>query len=171
VPKAQELVKNLLGKEPHRGVNPDEVVALGAAVQAGVLSGDVTDILLLDVTPLSLGIETLGGVTTKLIERNTTIPTRKAETFSTAADNQPSVEINVIQGEREMAKDNRSLGKFHLDGIPPAPRGVPQVEVTFDIDANGILHVGAKDKGTGKEQKNHHYRFYWLERRRYRTNG
>ncbi|MDA8561451.1 molecular chaperone DnaK, partial [Nitrospinae bacterium] len=153
VPKAQELVKNLFGKDPHRGVNPDEVVALGAAVQAGVLSGDVTDILLLDVTPLSLGIETLGGVTTKLIERNTTIPTRKAETFSTAADNQPSVEINVIQGEREMAKDNRSLGKFHLDGIPPAPRGVPQVEVTFDIDANGILHVGAKDKGTGKEQK------------------
>lgn len=153
VPKAQELVKTLFGKEPHRGVNPDEVVALGAAVQAGVLSGDVKDILLLDVTPLSLGIETLGGVTTKLIERNTTIPTRKAETFSTAADNQPSVEINVIQGEREMAKDNRSLGKFHLDGIPPAPRGVPQVEVTFDIDANGILHVGAKDKGTGKEQK------------------
>ena len=153
VPKAQELVTNLFGKEPHRGVNPDEVVALGAAVQAGVLSGDVTDILLLDVTPLSLGIETLGGVTTKLIERNTTIPTRKAETFSTAADNQPSVEINVIQGEREMAKDNRSLGKFRLDGIPPAPRGVPQVEVTFDIDANGILHVGAKDKGTGKEQK------------------
>jgi len=153
VPKAQDLVKSLFGKEPHRGVNPDEVVALGAAVQAGVLSGDVKDILLLDVTPLSLGIETLGGVTTKLIERNTTIPTRKAETFSTAADNQPSVEINVIQGEREMAKDNRSLGKFHLDGIPPAPRGVPQVEVTFDIDANGILHVGAKDKGTGKEQK------------------
>ena len=153
VPKAQELVKDLFGKEPHRGVNPDEVVALGAAVQAGVLSGDVKDILLLDVTPLSLGIETLGGVTTKLIERNTTIPTRKAETFSTAADNQPSVEINVLQGEREMAKDNRSLGKFHLDGIPPAPRGVPQVEVTFDIDANGILHVGAKDKGTGKEQK------------------
>ena len=153
IPKAQELVKNLFGKEPHHGVNPDEVVALGAAVQAGVLSGDVTDILLLDVTPLSLGIETLGGVTTKLIERNTTIPTRKAETFSTAADNQPSVEINVIQGEREMAKDNRSLGKFHLDGIPPAPRGIPQVEVTFDIDANGIIHVTAKDKGTNKEQK------------------
>jgi molecular chaperone DnaK len=153
IPKAQELVKNLFGKEPHRGVNPDEVVALGAAVQAGVLSGDVKDILLLDVTPLSLGIETLGGVTTKLIERNTTIPTRKSETFSTAADNQPSVEINVIQGEREMAKDNRSLGKFHLDGIPPAPRGMPQVEVTFDIDANGIIHVGAKDKGTNKEQK------------------
>jgi len=153
IPKAQEIVKALFGREPHRGVNPDEVVALGAAVQAGVLSGDVKDILLLDVCPLSLGIETLGNVTTKLIERNTTIPTRKNETFSTAADNQPSVEINVIQGEREMAKDNRSLGKFHLDGIPPAPRGVPQVEVTFDIDANGILHVSAKDKGTGKEQK------------------
>ena len=153
IPKAQDLVKNLFGKEPHHGVNPDEVVALGAAVQAGVLSGDVTDILLLDVTPLSLGIETLGGVTTKLIERNTTIPTRKAETFSTAADNQPSVEINVIQGEREMAKDNRTLGKFHLDGIPPAPRGIPQVEVTFDIDANGIIHVTATDKGTNKEQK------------------
>ena len=153
IPKAQELVKNLFGKDPHHGVNPDEVVALGAAVQAGVLSGDVTDILLLDVTPLSLGIETLGGVTTKLIERNTTIPTRKAETFSTAADNQPSVEVNVIQGEREMAKDNRSLGKFHLDGIPPAPRGLPQIEVTFDIDANGIIHVTAKDKGTNKEQK------------------
>ena len=153
IPKAQELVKNLFGKEPHHGVNPDEVVALGAAVQAGVLSGDVTDILLLDVTPLSLGIETLGGITTKLIERNTTIPTRKAETFSTAADNQPSVEVNVIQGEREMAKDNRSLGKFHLDGIPPAPRGLPQIEVTFDIDANGIIHVTAKDKGTNKEQK------------------
>ncbi len=153
VPKVQNLVKDLFGKEPHRGVNPDEVVALGAAVQAGVLSGDVKDILLLDVTPLSLGIETLGGVTTRLIERNTTIPTRKSETFSTAADNQPSVEINVLQGEREMAQDNRSLGKFHLDGIPPAPRGVPQVEVTFDIDANGILNVSAKDKATGKEQK------------------
>ena len=153
VPKVQEIVKNLFGKEPHRGVNPDEVVALGAAVQAGVLSGDVKDILLLDVTPLSLGIETMGGVTTRLIDRNTTIPTRKSETFSTASDNQPSVEVNVLQGEREMAKDNRSLGKFHLDGIPAAPRGVPQVEVTFDIDANGILHVSAKDKGTGKEQK------------------
>ncbi len=153
IPKAQQLVRDLFGKEPHRGVHPDEVVALGAAVQAGVLAGDVKDILLLDVTPLSLGIETLGGVTTKLIERNTTIPTRKSEIFSTASDNQPSVEINVLQGEREMARDNRSLGKFHLDGIPPAPRGVPQIEVTFDIDANGILHVSAKDKGTGKEQK------------------
>ncbi len=153
VPKAQELVKGLFGKDPHRGVNPDEVVALGAAVQAGVLAGDVKDILLLDVTPLSLGIETLGSVTTRLIDRNTTIPTRKSEVFSTAADSQPSVEINVLQGEREMAKDNRSLGKFHLDGIPPAPRGVPQIEVTFDIDANGILNVSAKDKGTGKEQK------------------
>ncbi len=153
VPKVQELVKELFGKDPHRGVNPDEVVALGAAVQGGVLSGDVKDILLLDVTPLALGIETLGGVTTKLIERNTTIPTRKSEVFSTASDNQPSVEINVNQGEREMAKDNRSIGRFHLDGIPPAPRGVPQVEVTFDIDANGIINVSAKDKGTGKEQK------------------
>jgi len=153
VPKVQELVKELFGKDPHRVVNPDEVVALGAAVQGGVLSGDVKDILLLDVTPLALGIETLGGVTTKLIERNTTIPTRKSEVFSTASDNQPSVEINVNQGEREMAKDNRSIGRFHLDGIPPAPRGVPQVEVTFDIDANGIINVSAKDKGTGKEQK------------------
>ncbi|KMP11727.1 molecular chaperone DnaK [Candidatus Nitromaritima sp. SCGC AAA799-A02] len=153
VPMVNSLVKEMFGKEPHRGVNPDEVVALGAAVQAGVLSGDVKDILLLDVTPLSLGIETLGGVTTKLIERNTTIPTRKSEVFSTASDNQPSVEINVLQGEREMSKDNRSLGKFHLDGIPPAPRGVPQVEVTFDIDANGIINVSAKDKGTAKEQK------------------
>ncbi|MFQ5715954.1 MAG: molecular chaperone DnaK [Nitrospinales bacterium] len=153
IPKAQELVKNMFGREPHRGVNPDEVVALGAAVQAGVLSGDVKDILLLDVTPLSLGIETLGGVTVRLIDRNTTIPTKKTEVFSTAADSQPSVEINVLQGEREMAKDNRSLGKFHLNGIPPAPRGIPQIEVTFDIDANGILNVSAKDKGTQKEQK------------------
>jgi len=153
IPKVQALVKNLFGREPHRGVNPDEVVALGAAVQAGVLSGEVKDILLLDVTPLSLGIETLGGVTTKLIERNTTIPTRKSETFSTASDNQPSVEINVLQGEREMARDNRSLGKFHLDGIPAAPRGMPQIEVTFDIDANGIINVTARDKGTNKEQK------------------
>ncbi len=153
VPKVQELVKKLFQKEPHKGVNPDEVVALGAAVQAGVLSGDVKDVLLLDVTPLSLGIETLGGITTKLIERNTTIPTRKSEIFTTAADNQTSVEIHVLQGEREMARDNRTLGRFQLVGIPPAPRGVPQVEVTFDIDANGIVNVSAKDLGTGKEQK------------------
>ena len=153
IPKVQELVKNLFGKEPHKGVNPDEVVALGAAVQGGVLSGDVQDILLLDVTPLSLGIETLGGVMTKLIERNTTIPTKKAEVFSTAADNQTSVEIHVLQGERDMASTNRTLGKFHLVGIPSAPRGIPQIEVTFDIDANGIVNVSAKDKGTGKEQK------------------
>ena len=140
-------------KEPHKGVNPDEVVAVGAAVQAGVLGGDVKDVLLLDVTPLSLGIETLGGVSTTLIIRNTTIPTRKGEIFSTAADNQTSVEIHVVQGERPMARDNKSLGKFHLMGIPAAPRGIPQIEVTFDIDANGILNVSAKDKGTGKEQK------------------
>src|SRR5437762_686951 len=153
MPKVQEVVKQLFGKEPHKGVNPDEVVAVGAAVQAGVLGGEVKDVLLLDVTPLSLGIETLGGVFTKLIERNTTIPTRKSEIFSTAADNQTSVEIHVLQGERPMARDNRTLGKFHLVGIPPAPRGVPQVEVTFDIDANGIVNVSAKDLGTGKEQK------------------
>ena len=153
IPKVQELVKEFFGKDPHRGVNPDEVVAVGAAVQAGVLGGDVKDVLLLDVTPLSLGIETLGGVSTNLITRNTTIPTRKSETFSTAADNQTSVEIHVLQGERPMAGDNKSLGKFHLMGIPPAPRGIPQVEVTFDIDANGILNVSAKDNGTGKEQK------------------
>ncbi len=153
IPKVQELVKRLFGKEPHRGVNPDEVVAIGAAIQAGVLGGEVKDLLLLDVTPLSLGIETLGGVSTKLIERNTTIPTRKSETFTTAADNQTSVEIHVLQGEREMARDNRTLGKFHLVGIPPAPRGIPQVEVTFDIDANGIVNVSAKDLGTGKEQQ------------------
>jgi molecular chaperone DnaK len=146
-------VKEFFGKEPHKGVNPDEVVAIGAAVQAGILSGDVKDVLLLDVTPLSLGVETLGGVLTKLIERNTTIPTKKAETFSTAADSQTSVEIHVLQGEREMAKDNRTLGKFHLVGIPAAPRGVPQVEVTFDIDANGILNVSARDKATGKTQQ------------------
>ena len=152
VPKVQEMVKELFGKEPHRGVNPDEVVAIGASVQAGVLAGEVKDLLLLDVTPLSLGIETLGGVMTKLIERNTTIPTKKSEVFSTAADNQPSVEVHVLQGERSMANDNRTLGKFHLDGIPPAPRGMPQIEVTFDIDANGIVNVNAKDLGTGKEQ-------------------
>src|SRR5262245_6558491 len=153
IPKVQQLVKEMFGKEPHKGVNPDEVVAVGAAVQAGVLGGEVKDVLLLDVTPLSLGIETLGGVFTKLIERNTTIPTRKSETFSTAADSQTSVEIHVLQGERPMARDNRTLGRFHLVGIPPAPRGVPQIEVTFDIDANGIVNVSAKDLGTGKEQK------------------
>lgn len=152
VPKVQELVKKLFGKEPHKGVNPDEVVAVGAAIQGGVLAGDVKDVLLLDVTPLSLGIETLGSVMTVLIPANTTIPTRKSEVFSTASDSQPSVEIHVLQGERPMAIDNRSLGKFHLDGIPPAPRGIPQIEVTFDIDANGILHVSAKDKATNKEQ-------------------
>jgi molecular chaperone DnaK len=153
MPAVQEKVKELTGKDPHRGVNPDEVVAVGAAIQAGVLAGDVKDVLLLDVTPLTLGIETKGGVMTRLIERNTTIPTRKSEIFSTAEDNQPSVEVHVLQGEREMATYNKSLGKFQLTGIPPAPRGIPQIEVTFDIDANGILNVGAKDLGTGKEQK------------------
>jgi molecular chaperone DnaK len=152
MPRIQQLVKDIFGKEGHKGVNPDEVVAVGAAIQGGVLAGDVTDVLLLDVTPLSLGIETLGGVMTVMIPANTTIPTRKSEIFSTASDNQPSVEIHVLQGERPMAIDNRTLGRFHLDGIPPAPRGVPQIEVTFDIDANGILHVSAKDKATGKEQ-------------------
>jgi molecular chaperone DnaK len=152
MPKVQQKVKELFGREPHKGVNPDEVVAIGAGIQAGVLKGDVKDVLLLDVTPLSLGIETLGGVHTKLIEKNTTIPTRKSQTFSTAADNQPAVSIHVLQGEREMAADNKTLGRFELTGIPPAPRGLPQIEVTFDIDANGIVHVSAKDLGTGKEQ-------------------
>ncbi|MFS8783369.1 molecular chaperone DnaK, partial [Synechococcus sp. R6-7] len=152
IPAVQRLVRELLGKEPNQSVNPDEVVAVGAAIQAGVLAGEVKDVLLLDVTPLSLGVETLGGVATKLIPRNTTIPTRKSEIFSTAEDGQTSVEIHVVQGERELARDNKSLGRFKLDGIPPAPRGVPQIEVTFDIDANGILKVTAKDKGSGKEQ-------------------
>jgi len=153
IPRVQQIVKELFGKDPHKGVNPDEVVAIGAAVQAGVLAGDVKDLLLLDVTPLSLGIETMGGVMTTLIPRNTTIPTRKSEIFSTASDNQTSVEVHVLQGERSLARDNRTLGKFHLIGLPPAPRGVPQIEVTFDIDANGIVNVSAKDLGTGKEQK------------------
>jgi molecular chaperone DnaK len=152
IPAVQELVKRILGKDPNQSVNPDEVVAVGAAIQAGVLAGEVKDILLLDVTPLSLGVETLGGVMTKIIPRNTTIPTKKSETFSTAVDGQTNVEIHVLQGEREMSNDNKSLGTFRLDGIPPAPRGVPQIEVIFDIDANGILNVTAKDKGTGKEQ-------------------
>ncbi|MBR6280048.1 MAG: molecular chaperone DnaK, partial [Bacteroidales bacterium] len=153
IPKIQELVKNFFGKEPNKSVNPDEVVAIGASIQGGVLSGDVKDVLLLDVTPLSLGIETLGGVMTRLIESNTTIPIHKDQIFSTAADNQPSVEIRVLQGERPMAKDNKQIGVFHLDGIAPAPRGIPQIEVSFDIDTNGILSVSAKDKATGKEQK------------------
>jgi molecular chaperone DnaK len=153
IPRVQTIVQELFRREPHKGVNPDEVVAVGAAIQAGVLGGEVKDVLLLDVTPLSLGIETLGGVFTRLIERNTTIPTRKGETFSTAADSQTSVEIHVLQGERPTASDNRTLGRFHLVGIPPAPRGVPQIEVTFDIDANGIVNVSARDTGTGKDQK------------------
>jgi len=152
IPAVQELVRRMVGKDPCQGVNPDEVVAVGAAIQAGVLTGQVKDILLLDVTPLSLGVETLGGVMTKLIERNTTIPVRRTEVFTTAEDNQTAVDIHVLQGERPMARDNRTLGRFRLEGIPPAPRGVPQIEVTFDIDANGILHVTAKDKATGKEQ-------------------
>jgi molecular chaperone DnaK len=149
----QAIVKEIFGKEPHKGVNPDEVVAVGAAIQAGVLAGEVKDLLLLDVTPLSLGIETMGGIMTSLIQRNTTIPTRKSEVFSTASDNQTSVEVHVVQGERPLARDNRTLGRFHLVGLPPAPRGVPQIEVTFDIDANGIVNVSAKDLGTQKEQK------------------
>jgi len=153
MPAVIELVRKIFGKEPHKGVNPDEVVAIGAAIQGGVLKGEVKDVLLLDVTPLSLGVETLGGVMTKLIPRNTTIPVRKSEIFSTAEDNQPAVEIHVLQGERELARDNKSLGRFRLEGIPPAPRGVPQIEVTFDIDANGILHVTARDKASGREQK------------------
>ena len=153
IPKVQDIVKKFFGKEPNKGVNPDEVVAIGAAVQGAVLTGEQKDVLLLDVTPLSLGIETLGGVTTVLIPRNTTIPTKKSETFSTADDNQTTVEIHVLQGERELATYNKTIGKFQLTGIPPAPRGMPQIEVTFDIDANGILHVSAKDKTTGKEQK------------------
>jgi molecular chaperone DnaK len=152
IPAIQEAVKKFFGKEPSKGVNPDEVVALGAAIQGGVLAGDVKDVLLLDVTPLSLGIETMGGIMTKLIEANTTIPTKKSQIFSTAVDNQPSVEIHVLQGERSMAKDNKTIGKFHLDGIPPSMRGVPQIEVTFDIDSNGIINVSALDKGTNKKQ-------------------
>jgi molecular chaperone DnaK len=163
IPAVQKAVEDFFGKAPSKGVNPDEVVAIGAAIQGGVLAGDVKDVLLLDVTPLSLGIETYGGIFTKLIEANTTIPSKKSETFSTASDNQPSVEIHVLQGERPMAKDNRTIGKFHLADLPPAQRGVPQIEVTFDIDANGIIHVSAIDKGTNNEQKNSHRIIKWIE--------
>ena len=171
MPAVQELVKNMTGKQPNMSVNPDEVVAMGAAVQGGVLAGDVEGILLLDVTPLSLGVETMGGVMTKMIDRNTTIPTRKTEVYSTAADNQTSVEIHVLQGERQMAKDNKTLGRFQLSGIPAARRGVPQIEVTFDIDANGIVNVSAKDLGTGKQQQITILRFHRAFRRRSRSHG
>ncbi len=171
MPRVREVVKDFFGKEPHTGVNPDEVVAMGAAIQAGVLQGEVKDVLLLDVTPLSLGIETLGGVFTRMIDRNTTIPTKKSQTYSTAEDNQNAVTIRVFQGEREMAADNKMLGQFDLVGIPPAPRGVPQIEVTFDIDANGIVNVHAKDKGTGKEQQIRIQASGGLSRRRHREDG
>ena len=171
MPAVQELVKELAGKEPHKGVNPDEVVAAGAALQAGVLKGDVKDILLLDVTPLTLGIETMGGVSTRMIERNTTIPTRRSEIFTTAADGQPEVEVHVLQGERDMASDNKSLGKFNLTGIPPAPRGVPQIEVTFDIDANGIVSVSRQGPGHRQGAADHHHRRHGAAQRRDRADG